>query len=872
MAQTRDGYLWIGTEEGLARFDGLRFTVYDAKTPGLRNKTVTALLSGNQNSLWIGTNGGGLSRFRDGVFTAFTTHEGLPSNSILCLYQSRAGTLWIGTDGGGLAAFREGKFVVYTKANGLSDNVIFSLSESKDGTIWIATRHGLDSFSGGRFAPANSDLLGSSEVRATLVDRSGALWAGTAAAGLFRVSSGAVTRFSTHDGLTSDSILSLFEDASGSLWIGTAGGGLNRYANGKFGSSTEKDGLLGSDVESILEGSDGSLWVGTAGGGLNCFREGTFTTLSKTDGLTSDTILSILEDRSGGLWIASDHGLMLWKDGRVAAYSEREGLPDSLVFSIAQDLNGNIWAGTKHGFSRLQNGRFTTFTTKDGLPNDFVASSFVDRQGSIWIGTRGGLTRYDGKQFITYTARDGLSNNFVRSIAQDKTGDLWIGTEGGGVDRLKDGRFTAYTTREGLSNDVVRAVYADSDGTIWLATNGGGLNRLRNGHLTSYTVDSGFYDGDVFSILDDASGHLWFTSNRGVFSISKRQLNDFAEGRTQRVTPTVYSITDGLKSRECNGGFQPAAWRLKDGRLAFPTMSGLALTNPAQLQRKKNPVSAVIENVIADLTDFPAGRPVIVPPGRGQLEIQFTAPVFTNPEFVQFSYMLEGFDKDWTEAGTRRAAYYTNLPHGQYRFRVRISGGDSRGGNWSDPGSMLPITLKPHYYQTLAFFVLLGILSVGVCAATYGWRMKQLGVRERTLLAIVNEKTSALRESERQVRRSRDELDLRVQERTIELVRANQALETDLFIWRQAERQLTAAKEEAEASRRTAAEVLANVGVQLSTPITEIRELTKARLQAEPSRDEREYLETVLSSAGFLLSLSQGISASSDSISNPQAR
>ncbi|MDQ2774896.1 MAG: hypothetical protein M3Y57_08235 [Acidobacteriota bacterium] len=729
------------------------------------------------------------------------------------------------------------------------------------------TRHGLDSFSGGRLSPATSDLLGSNDVRATLVDRTGAVWVGTAAAGLFRLSAGAVTKFSTHDGLTSDSILSLFEDGSGSLWIGTAGGGLNRYANGRFDSSTEKDGLLGSDVESILEDRDGNLWAGTAGGGLNCFREGMFTTLSKTDGLTSDTILPILEDRSGGLWIGSDRGLMQWKDGHVTVYSGREGLPDSLVFSLTQDLNGNIWAGTKRGFSRLQNGRFTTFTTKDGLPDDFVACSFVDRQGSIWIGTRGGLTRYDGKQFLTYTVRDGLSNNFVRSIAEDKSGDLWIGTEGGGVNRLKDGRFAAYTTRDGLSNDVVRAVYADSDGTIWLATNGGGLNRLRNGRFTSYTADTGFYDGDVFSILDDASGHLWFTSNRGVFSVSKRQLNDFAEGRIQRVTPRVYSTADGLKSRECNGGFQPAAWRLKDGRLAFPTMSGLALTTPAQLGGKRNPVSAVIEKVIADQTDFPAGRPVIVLPGRGQLEFQFTAPVFTNPEFVQFSYMLEGFDKGWTEAGTRRAAYYTNLPHGEYRFRVRVSG----GGTSTDPGATVPITLKPHYYQTLAFFVLLGIVAVGICAATYGWRMKQLGVRERTLLVIVNEKTSALRESERQVRRSRDELDLRVQERTIELVRANQALETDLFIWRQAERQLTAAKEEAEASSRTAAEVLANLGVQLSNPITEIRELTKARLLAKPSLNEREYLETVLSSAGFLLSLSHGILASSASLKDSHA-
>ena len=504
MAQTADGYLWFGTEEGLVRFDGVRFAIFDKRTAGIRNNKIQALLVDHEQTLWIGTNGGGLSCLRQGRFTVYTIRDGLSSDTILSLYEDKAGALWIGTDGGGLIRFQNRTFHVFTKAAGLADNVVFSISGDTHGSLWIGTHGGLSLLAEGRFvAPKLADGLATNYIHSTYVDRQGIVWVGTNSDGLYRVGPGGATHFTTRDGLTSNAIYSLYQDAAGTLWIGTGAGGVDRLANGKFSSFTAKDGLLGKDVWAILEDREGSLWIGTAGGGLNGFKKGSFTTLSKNDGLITDTILPVYEDREGALWMGSDQGLMHWQDGRVTAYTTKQGLPDNLVFSITQDREGSFWIGTRGGLARLTHGKLTAFSAKSGLPNDYVVCTYTDRRGDIWIGTRGGLTHFDGRRFITYTTRDGLSNNYVHAIYEDQNAVLWIGTSGG-LDRFAKGQFTAYTTRDGLSSGVVLSIYGEPDGTLWLATDGGGIDRFRRGKFTSYTGYDGLYDDAVFQILDDA--------------------------------------------------------------------------------------------------------------------------------------------------------------------------------------------------------------------------------------------------------------------------------------------------------------------------------------------------------------------------------
>ncbi|MGH9829336.1 MAG: ligand-binding sensor domain-containing protein, partial [Blastocatellia bacterium] len=402
------------------------------------------------------------------------------------------------------------------------------------------------------------------------------------------------------------------------------------------------------------------------------------------------------------MWIgATCGGLIRFKDGVAKTYTKRDGLPNDCIWSLAEDRDGSLWVGTfGNGLFRFAGDRFTPFTENNKLPGQIVFSLFQDTTGTLWIGTDGGLGRFKDANLTTYTVQQGVVSNSVRFIMEDPSGAIWLGTTGG-ISRFKDGKFTNYTTRDGLSYDSVRAIYEDHDGVLWIGTYCGGLNRLRDGKFTSYTTKAGLSDNTVSRIIEDDRGNLWMNGNNGISRVSKQELNDYADGTRKSVSAIRYGVADGMPSREGTGGGQPAGWRTRDGKMWFPTIAGVVAINPDAPSESPPPV--FIERVIVNGNPVDLSGTPDIPPGASQIEFHYTAPSFQNPSRVRFKYRLDGYDNDWVEAGSRRTAYYTNLPPGRYRFVVTASNSE---GVWNDWGAEVDFHLRPHFYQTFLFYSL----------------------------------------------------------------------------------------------------------------------------------------------------------------------
>ncbi|MCP5053179.1 MAG: hypothetical protein GY940_38800 [bacterium] len=742
--QTRDGYLWIGTQEGLVRFDGVRFQVYDKrKVPQLLNNFIKTLYEDSNRNLWIGTLGGGLTRMKDGKFTTYTTRDGLSNDFVYSICENPGKVLWVGTDNG-LNRLVDDRFSRYTTQQGLSDNRVRVIHGDREGNLWIGTYHrGLNRLKDGKFTSYTTKQgLSGDRVRAILEDRAGGLWIGSNG-GLSRLADGKFTHYTTAQGLSNNLITSIYEDREGSLWAGTFRGGLNRLEDGRFNSYTTRDGLSDDTVFSLYEDREGSLWIGTFAGGLDRLKGGKFTTFTTKEGLSHDRLFSISQGPEGNLWLGTyGGGINRMKDGRFTAYTDKDGLSHNNIWSVCEGPGGSLWTGTDGGgLNRLKEGKFTSYTTKEGLSHDAVFSLYTDRSGVLWIGTGGGLNRLEEGKFNRFSTRDGLSSDSIRAIYEDRLGDLWIGTDAGlNCRRPEDGTFTSYTTRDGLSSDKITCIYGDKEGTLWIGTGGGGLNRLKDGAFKSIDSKNGLFEDTVHCILEDDFNNLWMSSNKGIFQVNKKELNEFCDGKRDRVHSVSYDETDGMRSRECAGGTQPAGWKTPDGKLWFPTMKGAAMIDPGHLKKNPVPPPVVIEKIIVDNLDiqpaFHSTRQTFeVSPGKEQFEFHYTALSFLVPENVRFKYRLEGYDTKWRDVGTRRIAYYTALSPGSYTFRVIACNND---GLWNDTGDSVSFYLKPWFYQTTWFYLLCLLLAGSLGYSGYRFRVRQLNTRTEKFRALAD--------------------------------------------------------------------------------------------------------------------------------------
>ena len=733
--QTRDGYLWLGTQEGLVRFDGVRFTIFDTRnTPALSDDWVQALVETRDGTLWIGT-ASGVVRSRGGEFAAFRG-GGLEHEMVSALHEDREGALWVGSSLGATRIVGD-RTITFGDCRGVPGRVL-TIGEDGRGDLWVGGAWGAARRDGDRFAAWTVADGFPGSAFALLPDPNGGLWVGTGR-GLARVDGRSVTELAEGAGLTSNLVHTLFRDRDDTLWLGTDSG-LFRFRDGRFTRHGSADGLSSDRILSLQEDREGSLWVGTMDGGLDRIKKQRIAISTTRDGLSDERLWAVLEDRRGTLWVGTADGVL---NRRLAGGERFEPYLrfGTQVSSIAEGPDGALWVGTKGaGLFRVAGKQLTHYTTKDGLSGNGIISVLVDRRGTVWAATlAAGLNRFEDGRFTTYRARDGLGADAIFSLFEDRDGALWIGTFGGGVTRLADGRFHTFTTKDGLPHDVVMSTYQDGEGTYWFATRGG-LCRYRDGRFTTFRQKEGIFHDAAQRVLEDGRGYLWLTSNSGVFRVSLSELAA-ASGASGRINDRVtFGTAARMIPAECNGT-QHGAWKSRDGRLWFATIKGLAMADPARIEINPVAPTVVLEQVEADGTRLPPAGPLRLPAGTDRVEFGYTALSFRNPLAVRFRFRLEGFDRDWVDAGPRRAAYYTNLPPGHYRFHVVAANED---GVWSRDLAVADLVLERHFWQTLWFRLAAILAAAAAAGAGYRLRVRRLEARERLRTALVEAQLDAL--------------------------------------------------------------------------------------------------------------------------------
>jgi signal transduction histidine kinase/ligand-binding sensor domain-containing protein len=748
--QTRDGSLWLGTEEGLARFDGLTFHVIDRRSaPELRNPEIRSLLEESDGSLLLGT-WEGLHRLRRGVVEHVARAGGRSFGTVESLWRGSDGTLWIGTQDEGLVAVTSGGERVLTRADGLPGDSIWALWQDEDGVLWIGTDGGLARFTGGRIESfAGHPGLPQTQVSAIRPAHRGGIW--IAGRGGVSLCQGTECTLHVHGStLLDDRVQAFWEDREGNLWIGSRGG-LDRVTPSRAAEGSgaaPAPGLALGFVRALFEDREGSLWIGSNLGGLHRLRDRRFSTLGPADGLPSPLVYSLSEDATGTLWVGTAGGLARGRPGRpgrpgrLEPVGEAVGLPEGGVAPVLATRSGEVWIGLRTGIARLEEGRARLFGPAEGWTAGRVQAFFEDRQGRLWIGTQQGLFRQEqdragGDRFVAAVDPSRLPCPAVLALADSRSGGLWIGLNGCGLILLENGRVRrSFTTADGLGADTVNAVHEDEDGTVWAATEGG-LSWLAPGRRTRWTTltsRQGLPADSLYQVLDDGRGHLWLTTNRGVVRVARAALAAYA-ARGGDLPLTIFGVADGMESAECNGQVQPAGWRGRDGRLWLPTVAGIAVVDPARVDGSTPPFPVVIERLEVDGEPLlPAGR-LRLPPGKRRFEIAYTALTFLAPERVRYRVRLQGFDADWLDAGDRRSAVYTNLPPGRYRFEVRAAG---RDGVWQEETAAVEFELAPRLHQRAWFYPLCAFGLAGAGWLVYRWRVRQIHHRFDLLLAERN--------------------------------------------------------------------------------------------------------------------------------------
>ena len=742
VAQTRDGYVWVGTYAGLARFDGVRFTVFDSSTtPGMQEKTATSLFEAEDGTLWIGHSSGELTCYRNGRFEAVALPAGWPEGRIFALRTDAAGDLWAINVRGLVARLRDG--LVLTAPSGSASGLLV-VARSKTGTIWVGHDGRLSQLEGGRLTPVELPEGASAYVHGICASEDGGLWV---------ASSGRLRKWRGTN-LVEDlgpapwgrtPVTSFVETKAGELAAGNSSQGffLLRGRGNEPGTGggerrpelrtqawdtvafNRGNGFASDWVTALREDREGGLWVGTSGAGLCYVRSRRVQTVSPPDGWQGRGTLTVSPGRDGALWVGTEGaGIYRYQQGNWENFGAPSG-PRLYIWSVAEDAQGTIWAGT-WGTGLLAR-RAEGFEQVPGLEGAglMVSALLPSARGGLWVGTGAGLLRYENGRTTWYWHQEGGPLPQVRAIVESGDGTVWFGTAGAGLGCLNPerGQPRLYRKQDGLASDFIECLRLDNQGALWIGTSGAGLNRFKEGRFGVVNKQHGLPDNTITHLEEDEEGFLWMGSYGGLIRASKTELELCAAGELKRIHCLAFGVSDGMPTLKCSAGAQPAGCRSGDGRLWFPTAKGLVCVDPQPIHTNALPPPVVIETMLLNEQIFEpgdqsgggkaAGNRLRIPPGRHRLEFQYTALSFMAPERVCFRYRLEGLESTWVEAGTKRLANYSYVPPGEYTFRVTACNND---GVWNDTGAALAFTVLPYFWQTLWF----RLLCVGVLVAASG--------------------------------------------------------------------------------------------------------------------------------------------------------
>ena len=726
LLQTHDRYLWLGTTAGPVRFDGARFVSFtNGQAPSFHEGGVHSLSEGADGTLYIGTSAGAVVAYKKEAFTRLATEA---AGAVHAMRPRPDGALWVAAHGRPAYRYKDGATLNIGTRN---VDAPMAMVEDTAGRVWIGTGHGMLVALAAEKSTGDEISVGDA-IQALHLDRAGAFWLGTPH-GLVRVRGGRIDRFTTRDGLSHDFVTAILEDRDGNLWIGTAGGGLNRLRDGRFSPLTTREGLSNDHVRCLLEDHEGSLWVGTADG-LDCLSDGRFITYGRLEGLRDPAVTAVAGTRDGSVWIGMNSGgLMRLRDGAIQHLPLPRGTGSDAIIALYAAHDGGLWVVADNGRvfhvlgTRVEE-RTPVYAARK------VRFVFDDGQGPIFLVTGMGPARMQGRTALPlYTPPPQLG--YFHAAYRDARGTLWAGTSVGLV-RIEPETFSVLKQRDGLPHDRVRSLAGDPDGGLWVATIGG-LAHVKDGVARRLTTAEGLPEDYLRLVLDDGLGHLWIASLGHLFRLEKGEVFDVFAGRRPRVSPVSFDTWDGLRATEAAALSNSPGFRAPDGRLWFATAQGVSVVDPRRIAVDDPAPRVIIEGITVDGRHVNDGS---YPPGRGEVTIDYAALGFRSPRKLLFRRRLEGFDERWVEAGTRRSAYYSNLPPGRYRFSVVAS---NRDGLWNGEPTTLEFTLRPPFYRRTGFYLACVAAVVALAALAHRLRVRAMHAR---LTAIIHERTRIARE------------------------------------------------------------------------------------------------------------------------------